>query len=136
MKGYTAEQEKYLIDFLNSIDEYRKEYGLYRESPFMKDLNETERIVFNEIKNSAYESVEATWERIRNFPNIDIRQIVVDNFEGKQDVADKIVNVITDPDAVYEKNDKQLQTRKCRLLVETTFLFAVGRKGKERKEAF
>ncbi|MGR6764494.1 hypothetical protein ACU1JV_22080 [Paenibacillus sp. T2-29] len=102
----------------------------------MKDLNETERIVFNEIKNSAYESVEATWERIRNFPNIDIRQIVVDNFEGKQDVADKIVNVITDPDAVYEKNDKQLQTRKCRLLVETTFLFAVGRKGKERKEAF
>ncbi|MEE4569470.1 hypothetical protein V2U94_17755 [Paenibacillus polymyxa] len=79
----------------------------------MKDLNETERIVFNEIKNSAYESVEATWERIRNFPNIDIRQIVVDNFEGKQDVADKIVNVITDPDAVYEKNDKQLQTKKC-----------------------
>ncbi|OAZ39313.1 hypothetical protein A9Z39_25780 [Paenibacillus polymyxa] len=53
-------------------------------------------------KSSAYESVEATWERIRNFPNIDIRQMVVDNFEGKQDVADKIVNVITDPDAVYE----------------------------------
>ncbi|AJE51137.1 hypothetical protein [Paenibacillus polymyxa] len=54
-------------------------------------------------KNSAYESVEATWKRIRNFHDIDIRQIVVDNFEGKQDVADKIVNVITDPDAVYEK---------------------------------
>ncbi len=33
-----------------------------------------------------------------NFHDIDIRQIVVDNFEGKQDVADKIVNVITDPD--------------------------------------
>ncbi len=37
-----------------------------------------------------------------NFHDIDIRQIVVDNFEEKQDVADKIVNVITDPDAVYE----------------------------------
>ncbi|MDP1511856.1 hypothetical protein Q8I65_16810 [Paenibacillus ottowii] len=69
----------------------------------MKDLDETERIVFNEIKKSAYENVEATWERIRNFSNLDIRQMVVDNFEGKQDVADKIVKVITEPDAVYEK---------------------------------
>lgn len=29
----------------------------------MKELDETERIVFNEIKNSAYESVEVTWKR-------------------------------------------------------------------------
>ncbi|MEE4570764.1 polymorphic toxin type 28 domain-containing protein [Paenibacillus polymyxa] len=130
MKGYTTEQKKYLIDFLNSIDEYRKEYGPYRESPFMKDLDETERIVFNEIKNFAYESVEDMAERLRNFPNIDIHQMVIDNIEGKQDVADKIVKVITDPDAAYEKTINSSKQENARLLVEAAFAFVVGRKGK------
>ncbi|MGQ3479581.1 phage baseplate assembly protein V [Paenibacillus sp. TY11] len=134
MKGYTTEQKKYLIDFLNSIDEYRKEYGPYRESPFMKDLDETERIVFNEIKNFAYESVEDMAERLRNFPNIDIRQMVIDNIEGKQDVADKIVKVITDPDAAYEKTINSSKQENARLLVEAAFLFAVGRKGKNHSK--
>ncbi|ALP36269.1 hypothetical protein ASL14_08920 [Paenibacillus sp. IHB B 3084] len=134
MKGYTTEQKKYLIDFLNSIDDYRKEYGPYRESPFMKDLNETERIVLNEIKKSAHENVEATWERIRNFPNLDIRQMVVDNFEGKQDVADKIVKVITDPDAAYEKTKNSSKQENAHLLVEAAFAFVVGRKGKKHSK--
>ncbi|MBE7900969.1 hypothetical protein G7L40_11875 [Paenibacillus polymyxa] len=136
MKGYTTEQKKYLIDFLNSIDEYRKEYGHYpyREIPFMKDLDETERIVFNEIKNSSHEYLEATWERIRNFPNLDIRQMVVDNFKGKQDVADKIVKVITQPEAVYEKTINSSKQENARLLVEAAFLFAVGRKGKKHDD--
>ncbi|WP_058830541.1 DNA/RNA non-specific endonuclease [Paenibacillus polymyxa] len=134
MKGYTTEQKKYLIDFLNSIDDYRKEYGPFRESPFMKDLDETERIVFNEIKNFAYESVEDMAERLRNFPNIDIRQMVIDNFEGKQDVADKIVKVITEPDAVYEKTINSSKQENARLLVEAAFLFAVGRKGKKHSK--
>ncbi|WP_025719948.1 phage baseplate assembly protein V [Paenibacillus polymyxa] len=134
MKGYTTEQKKYLIDFLNSIDEYRKEYGPYRESPFMKDLNETERIVLNEIKNSAYESVEATWERIRNFPNLDIRQMVADNFQAKQDVADNIVNVITDPDAAYEKTINRSKQENAHLLVDTAFAFIVGMKGKKHSK--
>ncbi|MGW9571400.1 hypothetical protein [Paenibacillus terrae] len=130
MKGYTTEQKKYLIDFLNSIDDYRKEYGPFRESPFMKDLDETERIVFNEIKNSAHESVEAIWERIRNFPNLDIRQMAIDNFEGKKDVADKIVKVITEPDDVYEKTKNSSKQENAHLLVEAAFAFVVGRKGK------
>ncbi|MGN9171141.1 MULTISPECIES: phage baseplate assembly protein V [Paenibacillus] len=134
MKGYTTEQKKYLIDFLNSIDDYRKEYGPYRESPFMKDLDETERIVFNEIKNSTHEYVEATWERIRNFPNLDIRQMVVDNFEGKQDVADKIVKVITEPDDVYEKAKNSSKQETAHLLVEAAFAFVVGRKGKNHSK--
>ncbi|MDY7991363.1 GH-E family nuclease [Paenibacillus polymyxa] len=134
MKGYTTEQKKYLIDFLNSIDEYRKEYGPYRESSFMKDLDETERIVFNEIKNFAYESVEDMAERLRNFPNIDILQMVIDNIEGKQDVADKIVKVITDPDAAYEKTINSSKQENARLLVEAAFLFAVGRKGKNHSK--
>ncbi|MEK5377542.1 phage baseplate assembly protein V [Paenibacillus sp. FSL P2-0173] len=134
MKGYTTEQKKYLIDFLNSIDEYRKEYGPYRESPFMKDLNETERIVLNEIKNSAYESVEATWERIRNFPNLDIRQMVADNFQAKQDVADNIVNVITDPDAAYEKTINRSKQENAHLLVDAAFAFIVGMKGKKHSK--
>ncbi|WP_336077939.1 phage baseplate assembly protein V [Paenibacillus sp. 203] len=134
MKGYTTEQKKYLIDFLNSIDEYRKEYGPYRESPFMKDLDETERIVFNEIKNFAYESVEDMAERLRNFPNIDIHQMMIDNIEGKQDVADKIVKVITDPDAAYEKTINSSKQENARLLVEAAFLFAVGRKGKNHSK--
>ncbi|MCP3746557.1 contractile injection system protein, VgrG/Pvc8 family [Paenibacillus sp. A3M_27_13] len=134
MKGYTTEQKKYLIDFLNSIDEYRKEYGPYRESPFMKDLDETERIVLNEIKNSAYESVEATWERIRNFPNLDIRQMVADNFQAKQDVADNIVNVITDPDAAYEKTINRSKQENAHLLVDTAFAFIVGMKGKKHSK--
>ncbi|WP_418027062.1 phage baseplate assembly protein V [Paenibacillus sp. JJ1722] len=134
MKGYTTEQKKYLIDFLNSIDDYRKEYGPYRESPFMKDLDETERIVLNEIKNSAYESVEATWERIRNFPNLDIRQMVADNFQAKQDVADNIVNVITDPDAAYEKTINRSKQENAHLLVDTAFAFIVGMKGKKHSK--
>ncbi|WP_192512468.1 phage baseplate assembly protein V [Paenibacillus sp. 23TSA30-6] len=134
MKGYTTEQKKYLIDFLNSIDDYRKEYGPYRESPFMKDLDKTERIVFNEIKKSAYENVEATWERIRNFPNLDIRQMVVDNFEGKQDVADKIVKVITDPDATYEKAKNRSKQENAHLIVDAAFAFIVGRKGKKHSK--
>lgn len=32
-------------------------------------------IVFNEIKNSANESVEATWGKIRNFPNLVVETI-------------------------------------------------------------
>lgn len=130
MKGYTTEQKKYLIDFLNSIDDYRKEYGPFRESPFMKDLDETERIVFNEIKNSAYESAEGMAERFHNFPNIDILQMVIDNIKGKQDVADKIVKVITEPDAVYEKAKNSSQQENAHLLVEAAFAFVVGRKGK------
>ncbi|KEO79784.1 hypothetical protein MKN04_12090 [Paenibacillus polymyxa] len=100
----------------------------------MKDLDETERIVLNEIKKSAHENVEATWERIRNFPNLDIRQMVVDNFQGKQDAADKIVKVITDPDAVYEKTINSSKQENARLLVEAAFLFAVGRKGKNHSK--
>ncbi|MGM1022196.1 MAG: contractile injection system protein, VgrG/Pvc8 family [Bacillota bacterium] len=130
MKGYTTEQKKYLIDFLNSIDDYRKEYGPHRESPFMKDLDETERIVFNAIKNSVYESAEATWERIRNFPNLDIRQILIDNFQAKKDVADNIVNVVTDPDAAYEKAKNRSKQENAHLLVEAAFAFVIGRKGK------
>ncbi|MBE0342067.1 hypothetical protein E4V51_14040, partial [Paenibacillus sp. 28ISP30-2] len=130
MKGYTTEQKKYLIDFLNSIDDYRKEYGPHRESPFMKDLDETERIVFNAIKNSAYESAEATWERIRNFPNLDIRQMLMDNFQAKKDVADNIVNVVTDPDAAYEKAKNRSKQENAHLLVEAAFAFVIGRKGK------
>ncbi|ALP36271.1 hypothetical protein ASL14_08930 [Paenibacillus sp. IHB B 3084] len=134
MKGYTTEQKKYLIDFLNSIDDYRKEYGPYRESPFMKDLDKTERIVFNEIKKSAHENVEATWERIRNFPNLDIRQMVADNFQGKQDVADKIVKVITDPDAAYEKVKNSSKQENAHLLVDAAFTFIVGMKGKKHSK--
>ncbi|MHB0861183.1 hypothetical protein ACYCS5_10985 [Paenibacillus sp. SEL3] len=134
MKGYTTEQKKYLIDFLNSIDDYRKEYGPFRESPFMKDLDKTERIVLSEIKNSSHEYLEATWERIRNFPNLDISQMVVDNFKGKQDVADKIVKVITQPEAVYEKAKNSSKQENAHLLVEAAFAFVVGRKGKKGKE--
>ncbi|MBE0340123.1 hypothetical protein E4V51_01640 [Paenibacillus sp. 28ISP30-2] len=134
MKGYTTEQKKYLIDFLNSIDDYRKEYGPYRESPFMKDLDETERIVFNEIKNSAYESAEATWERIRNFPNLDIRQMLIDNFQAKKDVADNIVNVVTDPDAAYEKVKNSSKQENAHLIVDAAFAFIVGMKGKKHSK--
>ncbi|MDQ0049237.1 hypothetical protein J2T18_003538 [Paenibacillus polymyxa] len=134
MKGYTTEQKKYLIDFLNSIDEYRKEYGPYRESPFMKDLDETERIVFNEIKNSAHESVEAMVERVRNFPNVDIPQMWDDYVNTWTGLGNDIAKVASDPDAAYEKLKNSSKQENARLMAGTIFSLASPVKGKKHSK--
>ncbi|WP_148267376.1 hypothetical protein [Paenibacillus terrae] len=134
MKDYTTEQKKYLIDFLNSIDDYRKEYGPFRESPFMKDLDETERIVFNEIKNSAYESAEAMVERVRNFPNVDIPQMWDDYVNTWTGLGNDIAKVASDPDAAYEKLKNSSKQENARLMAGTIFSLASPVKGKKHSK--
>ncbi|WP_068505177.1 hypothetical protein [Paenibacillus kribbensis] len=74
----------------------------------MKDLDETERIVFNEIKNSAHESAEAMAERVRNFPNIDILQMADDYVNTWTGLGYNIAKVASDPDAAYSKGEYNL----------------------------
>ncbi|MGV6935548.1 hypothetical protein ACWA2B_08515 [Paenibacillus sp. CMM36] len=142
----TTEQKKFMVDYFNSIEEYRKKYGtaIYKDSIFdeesriesMRESNESLLAVGGAVKDSAYESAEAMIERFRNFPNINIPQMWDDYKNTWTGLGNDIAKTASDPDAAYEELKSNSKEENAHLLVGTAFAFAfaIRRKGKSHSK--